>query len=44
LINNARLKINLPSKENTWFFVTKDMSVADFKNSVEAEDSAIESV
>jgi hypothetical protein len=42
LINNARLKINLPSKENTWFFVTKDMTVSEFMQNIEAEDSAIE--
>lgn len=41
-MNNARVKITLPQKEDAWFFVQQDTTVAGLRAMVQAEDETTE--
>ena len=41
MVNMARVKINLPERGDSWFFIDQDATVKDFAKLVKQEDSKI---
>ena len=44
LINTARVRLTLPGRGDCWFFVDPELSVHDFKQKCQEEDSNITEV
>jgi len=42
MMNNARVKIALPTQEEVWFFIKKETTVADLREMVQTEDPTAE--